>query len=159
MNEALIKNWNAAVKPDDEIWNLGDFSFASLKEIMVFLRRLNGKINMVLGNHDKPILQSQKKLIEDKLLNSVQYYKELKINNQLIVLSHYPFRSWNGMHRGSIHCHGHCHSNLLPFGKSVDVGVDCKEITDEYRPVSLDEVLSYMSKRSSEIVDHHGVKK
>ena len=48
--------------------------------------------------------------------------------------------------------------SLPPFGKSVDVGVDCKEITEEYRPIHLDEVLKYMSKRDSKVVDHHGMK-
>jgi calcineurin-like phosphoesterase family protein len=52
--------------------------------------------------------------------------------------------------------YGHSHGSLPPFGKSVDVGVDCKEITEDYRPVTADEVLTYMSKREFVAVDHHG---
>jgi hypothetical protein len=38
------------------------------------------------------------------------------------------------------------------------VGVDCKEITTEYRPIHLEEVLAYMSKRNFEAADHHEMK-
>ena len=72
--------------------------------------------------------------------------------------SHYGMRTWNKAHHGAIHLYGHSHSTLPPYGKSVDVGVDCKEITPQYRPIHLDEILSYMSKRKSEVVDHHGMK-
>ncbi len=87
-----------------------------------------------------------------------QNYKELKVEGKFIVLFHYGQRVWNKSHHDSIHLYGHSHGSLPPHGKSVDVGVDCKEITHEYRPVSLDEVVRYMDKRQGEVVDHHGMK-
>ncbi len=156
MDETLINNWNAVVKPNDIVWHLGDFAFCDYKSFTQILRRLNGTKNVILGNHDKIIINNWDNLIDSKLLNSIQYYKELKADGQMIVLLHYGMRVWNKSHHGSIHLYGHSHGSLPPHGKSVDVGVDSKEITSEYRPVSLDEVIKYMSKRQGEVVDHHG---
>lgn len=155
MNEALIHNWNAIVKPEDIVFNLGDFSFQKYPEFKNTLRRLHGKINLVLGNHDTMIVNNQKDLLNLELLNSIQHYLEFKHNGQLIVMLHYGMRVWRDSHKGSIMCYGHSHGSLPPHGKSVDVGIDCKEITDEYRPIHLDELLKYMSKREPEKVDHH----
>jgi hypothetical protein len=47
---------------------------------------------------------------------------------------------------------------MKAFAKSVDVGVDNKEITSEYRPIHFDEVYEFMKDREDVIVDHHGAK-
>lgn len=155
MNEALIANWNKLVKPEDTVYHLGDFAFMTYREFKNTCRRLNGSINVILGNHDNVITNNVRDLISSNSLNSVQDYKEIKAGGKNFVLFHYGQRVWNKSHHGSIHLYGHSHGSLPPFGKSVDVGVDCKEITDEYRPIHLDEVLAYMDKRVGEKVDHH----
>lgn len=159
MNEALIKNWNDNVKPNDTIWTLGDFSFGNYQLTTGVLSRLNGNHHMVYGNHDQTIMANYKTLLDSGLVQSIQYYKELKHDDQLIILFHYGMRVWRSSHHGSILLYGHSHGSLPPFGKSVDVGVDCKEITPEYRPVSIDEVLAYMKNRQGQVVDHHGKNK
>jgi calcineurin-like phosphoesterase family protein len=156
MDENLIANWNTIVKENDIIYHLGDFAFCRLQEIKNILRRLNGNIHMILGNHDKSLDENWEDILDDGKIISMRDYRCLKINKQKIVLSHYAMRVWDGSHIGSWHLYAHSHGTLPPFGLSVDVGVDCKEITSEYRPVSLDEVRDYMSKRTTEIVDHHG---
>lgn len=155
MNEALIKNWNALVKPEDTVYHLGDFAFMPYREFKNTVRRLNGIIHVILGNHDNVISNNVKDLISSGSLASVQNYLEIKPAGQMIVLFHYGQRVWNKSHHGSIHLYGHSHGSLPPHGKSVDVGVDCKEITPEYRPIHLDEVLAYMKNRQGEKVDHH----
>jgi len=158
MNEALINNWNAVVNEKDIVWNLGDFSFGNIKDTESVLRRLNGQHNMVLGNHDGIIVSNKARLLQGKLLNSIQDYKEIKVEDHKIVLCHYSFRVWNKSHSGSWHCYGHSHGTLPPHGLSLDVGVDCKEITSEYRPISFDELKSFMFKRSVSVIDQHGSK-
>jgi calcineurin-like phosphoesterase family protein len=111
---------------------------------------------VVLGNHDQVITYNRRELLQEGLLSSIQNYAEVKAQRKLIVLFHYGQRVWNRSHHGSIHLYGHSHGSLPPFGLSVDVGVDSKEITEEYRPVSFDEVVKYMASRKSEVVDHHG---
>lgn len=54
MDEDLIKRWNAIVKKDDIVYHLGDFSFYMTKEkVSSIVRRLNGTIYLIKGNHDK----------------------------------------------------------------------------------------------------------
>ncbi|HEY5268381.1 MAG TPA: metallophosphoesterase family protein [Candidatus Saccharimonadales bacterium] len=155
MNSALIKNWNERVATSDIVYHLGDFAFMTLDQIKNVTKCLNGTKHLILGNHDKTIIQNKNDLLKCGSFNSIQNYYELKANGEFIVLFHYGQRVWNKSHRGSIMLYGHSHGSLPPLGKSVDVGVDCKEITSDYRPVSLDEVLTYMSKREFVAVDHH----
>lgn len=157
MNERMIEAWNAQVQPDDTVYHLGDFAFCSYKELRTLMYRLNGEKHLILGNHDKTIIQHQTDLLRLPTIASIQRYVELKAEGQFFVLFHYGQRVWNKSHHGAIHLYGHSHGSLPPHGKSVDVGVDCKEITYEYRPVSIIEVLDYMSKRKGEVVDHHGM--
>lgn len=155
MNEALIKNWNQVVGKNDTVYHLGDFAFMPYDKFKNLLWRLNGYIHFMRGNHDKMIDQHKQDILRVGKIVSIQDYKEIKVAGKMIVLFHYGQRVWNKSHHGSIHLYGHSHGSLPPFGRSVDVGVDCKEITHEYRPVSLDEVLDYMSKREFQKVDHH----
>lgn len=155
MNEALIKNWNAVVKPNDEVWDLGDFSFGNYMQTCQVLSRLNGRHNFVMGNHDKVIIQNRQDLLKSKLFNSIQDYKEIKQDGQKIVLFHFSPRVWNGSHHNAWCLWGHSHNSLEPYGKSFDVGVDSTVITKEYRPISFEEVKEYMDKVQPMIVDHH----
>jgi len=156
MNEHMVNEWNALVKPNDEIYHLGDFAFMPFTDFKKLLWRLNGIKHHIRGNHDKMIDQNKKQLISSGALASSQDYRELKTSgNPMIVMFHYGQRVWNKSHHGSIHLYGHSHGSLPPHGKSVDVGVDCKEITEEYRPIHIDEVLEYMNKREFQAVDHH----
>lgn len=156
MNEMMLQEWNKIVKPQDVIYHMGDVSFMPFPKLKNYLYRMNGTIHVTLGNHDKDITRNQSELLRQGKIASITHYRELNMGGEFIVLFHYGQRVWNKSHRGSIHLYGHSHGSLPPHGKSVDVGVDCKEITHEYRPIHLDEVIRYMSKRESEVVDHHG---
>lgn len=147
MNEALINNWNKVVNPGDTVYHLGDFALCSLTQLEKILARLNGEIHIITGNHDKVILQNQAGLIATNRLKSVQQYLEFKYNNYHIVLFHYGCRVWHWSYRGSILLYGHSHGRLPPYGRSMDVGVDSKVITQEYRPVSIEEVLKFIEKQ------------
>lgn len=158
MNEMMIQEWNKLVKPGDLVYHNGDFAFLPTDKLEKLLRRLSGSIHLVLGNHDKDIIKNRNQLLKQGKLATIQHYNELNVDGQKIILFHYGCRVWNKSHHGSILLYGHSHGSLPPFGKSVDIGVDCKEITHEYRPIHLDEVLKYMSKREQSVVDHHGMK-
>jgi len=65
MNEKLIANWNMRVKPEDTVFFLGDFCFrtdnetseqlggAGKEKADFWIKRLNGNIIFVKGNHDR----------------------------------------------------------------------------------------------------------
>lgn len=156
MNEGLIERWNEVVKPGDIVWSLGDFAFMPYDNIVEIIKRLNGNLHMVLGNHDQKIAQNRKELLESGLVKEIRDYKELSWNKQRICLFHYGQRAWNGSHYGSWQLFGHTHGDMEPYGKSVDVGVDSAFIlgTAPYRPFSFEEIESFM--RNQPIFKHHG---
>jgi len=52
MHYVMIKKWNVVSK-NDTVLHLGDFSFGNKKMVTAIRKKLNGKIYMVKGNHDK----------------------------------------------------------------------------------------------------------
>ena len=155
MNEALIENHNDTVNYNDVVWFLGDFSFMNADKTKGLLGRLNGQKNLVLGNHDKQLSKHSSRFIGKGMFNAIYDYREIHVEKQAIVLFHYGTRVWNKHHHGSWLLYGHSHGSLPPHGKSVDVGVDDKNITDEYRPYAFEEVERFMRNRDKLVVDHH----
>lgn len=149
MEDQLIDNWNSKVKNNDTIYHLGDFAFTWWKDassVDDLLAKLNGNKILLIGNHDS--FQVKK----SKLWSSVHDYLEIKVSKQKAILSHYPFRVWNGMGHGSFMLHGHSHGSLLDIGgKTMDVGTDCHN----WHPIRFDEVCEYMQDREIKIEDHH----
>jgi calcineurin-like phosphoesterase family protein len=146
MDERMIAAWNRTVSYDGVVYFLGDFSFYNPEKTRRIRSRLNGTIHYIRGNHDKSVDK-----IKDTF-ESYSDYKEITIEDQKIILCHYPFAEWNGAHKGSWHLHGHQHGNgprvAIP---RLDVGVDC--FPDG--PVSYSEVERIMARRIWEPVSHH----
>lgn len=157
MNIALLSSINNTVGLNDELWFLGDWSFGGFDNIKKFRDQINCQnIHFVFGNHDHHI-ENNKNGIRD-LFKSVQYYKELTIEGQKIILCHYAMRVWNKSHKGAIHLYGHSHGTLeySTNGKSMDVGVDnAFKLFKEYRPFSFKEIKSILNKRDINFIDHH----
>jgi calcineurin-like phosphoesterase family protein len=130
MDSLLRERWNAVVGPDDEVWHLGDFA-RKPDDVQGLLEQLHGVKHLVRGNNDPP------GTIAAKGWASVQDYAEIQLDGRLLVMCHYPFRTWNGQHKGSIDLHGHSHGRLKPLPRQVDVGVDVWG----WRPVTLEELL------------------
>lgn len=53
MDAALIERWNSKVGQNDIVIHLGDFAFANASKISEIASQLNGKIYLLLGNHDR----------------------------------------------------------------------------------------------------------
>ena len=54
MNSTLIKNYNEVVRPDDTCYILGDLAMGiNSLELTKYIRRMNGRKILILGNHDK----------------------------------------------------------------------------------------------------------
>lgn len=153
MNEAIIANHNACVKPDDDFWFLGDFVFGEnkIRKGANFLRRLNGRKNLIFGNHDPHTREF------GCMFDSYGHYAEISVNKQRIVLMHYAMRIWNKSHHGVWQLYGHSHNTLPddPTLLSFDAGVDCHN----FRPLSFDDVDAIMKKKSYKPIDHHGQEK
>jgi len=147
MNNTIVNRINEKVPHDGVLFHLGDWSFGGIAKIAEFRHRLNVReIHLILGNHDHHMEAGR----ELDNFTSVQYYKEITVNNQLIILFHYGMRVWRHNYKGSWHLYGHSHGSLPSFGQSMDVGVD----THDFKPYSFGD-LQILKKNKIEIVDHH----
>jgi calcineurin-like phosphoesterase family protein len=159
MNATIVNNINENVMQDDILICLGDWSFGGYESIREFWDRIVCKnIHLVLGNHDHHIENNRGG--SQGLFKSVSHYNTLKIAEHTFRLMHYPISSWDGLNKGVMHLHGHCHlPTNLRFGKGqrMDVGMDGHP---EFRPYNvMREVVPLLRHRpkASEIgdFDHH----
>lgn len=170
-DEQLIANWNAHVKPGDDVFFVGDLVFGKKEHALPLRQRLTGNIHFIEGNHDTAAHQ-----IRDTFI-WFREVKMIKVNEQKIWLSHYAHRVWEASHHGVWHLYGHSHHSLVddPNALSFDVGVDSTAVRlarpdvygtgvipdeglrpEDYRPIHFDEVAALMAKKTFVPVDHHG---
>jgi len=151
MDEILVARWNERVSNKDKIYFLGDFMFTRRKgDPDAMLDRLNGQKFLIIGNHDsKPTKNA-------KGWNATYRLQKVVVDNQTIILCHYPMFSWQGSCHGSWMLHGHCHGTLqtssnysgIDFDRLLlkDVGVDvCPN------PLSFGEIRSEMNAKESNL--------
>ena len=159
MNNELVNAINRTVKEDDTLFHMGDWSFGNIREVAEFRRRIHCKnVHLIYGNHDDGIEEDEEL---QNLFSSVQHYKEVAIDGDMICLFHYKQTIWNKSHRDAYHLYGHSHSGAehMVIGRSMDVGVDnAFKMLGEYRPFSHEEILYFLKGRKQKAVDHHGVK-
>jgi calcineurin-like phosphoesterase family protein len=141
MNAMIIKNWNDRIMAKDEVYILGDVTMKGEEFALEVLSQLKGRKYLILGNHDKFAL---KKTFPDWVFEWIKDYYELKYNNDVFTLFHYPILEWNGYHKGYYQLHGHQHNgpeynlnNIRNGIRRYDVGVDA----NGFKPVSLEEIV------------------
>ena len=111
MEEIIVMNWNAVVKPGDTVHILGDFCWGKSDEWLRILRRLKGDKVLILGNHDlKQYPPELRRMFAD-----IKEYKEIVDNGynnegRKVILSHYPmpfFKHANNHKYFMLHGHVH----------------------------------------------------
>lgn len=143
MNETLIANWNSVVGPDDIVFHLGDFCLGGSAEWTNILNRLNGKIYLIVGNHDiKNLRQGYYSHFEH-----IAMQMHIEVGKQKIYLNHCPFLCYGGAYRDTWQLFGHVHTSKqntgidaprlhMLFPTQYDVGVD----NNNFTPVSFEQV-------------------
>ena len=158
MNASIVNNINEVVGQDDVLIHFGDWSFGGFENIEELRNRIWCKeIHLIYGNHDHHLVNNRENC--QSLFTSTQWFLQLNYMGETMECMHYPIASWNGLNKGRIHLHGHCH---LPNEKKIlyrrmDVGMDGHL---EFRPYDLHrEILNPMKKQpiGSElgVDDHH----
>jgi len=157
MNEIIVNNINSVVGQDDVLIHLGDWSFGGFENIKIFRDRIVCKeIHLILGNHDEHIEKNRDGVQE--LFACVNHYTKLMYKFETLVLMHYPIDSWDGLNKGHIHLHGHCHlpqQKVFGKGRRMDVGIDGNMF---FMPYELDNVIKIVKMReirSNMDGDHH----
>ena len=52
VNYGLVKNWNSVIGKTDTVLHLGDLAWGGYDKIKTWVKRLNGNIILIRGNHD-----------------------------------------------------------------------------------------------------------
>jgi len=159
MNAAIVDNLNHYVGQDDVLIHLGDWSFGGFENIEEFHNRLICKnIHLVLGNHDHHIDRNRGDI--RKLFLSVSWFEQFSYQGETIECCHYPISSWNGLRKGRIHLHGHCHlpiNKKISNGRRMDVGLDGSL---GFIPYGLHDTIKMLKKLpigfEMGVNDHHG---
>ncbi len=136
-DKTIIKNWNSKVTENDTVYILGDFCYKSGRHPADYLKQLNGKKVLILGNHDGAITKDIRNL--SRYFEEITPYKEIYEDKTKIVLCHYPIIEWNGFFHEALHFYGHIHNNIenqaYKLMKNVEnaynVGADILDFTPQ----------------------------
>lgn len=161
MNEALIDNWNAVVKPGDRVTIHGDLVMGRIAESLPMVARLNGDKVLILGNHDRPWPGNSEKsrrgwaeqyeAVGLRLIALDWFDEEIK-SGLKVRSSHFPyvgdshdtdrFTDHRPPDKGDWLLHGHVHEAWKVRGRMINVGVDVWD----YTPVHIDTLVEIIEK-------------
>ncbi len=96
MNEYMLEQWNKKVRKNDEVIILGDLSWGKAEETNELLEKLQGRLYLITGNHDR--YQKDKAYNADRF-EWIKSYEELQDNKRKVILCHYPIMCYNGQYR------------------------------------------------------------
>jgi len=150
MDETMIANWNRVVGENDIVFHLGDFCMGGSAKWTNVLNRLNGKIYLIIGNHD---MKNLKQSCSDRF-EKVAMQMYIEVDKQKIYLNHCPFLCYGGAYRDTWQLFGHVHTNKnntgidaprleMLFPTQYDVGVD----NNNFTPVSFEQVKAIIQKQ------------
>lgn len=136
MTHALMDNWNSRIKPNDVVYHGGDMlwrhpppTWDELNWAEYVMKRLNGRIRLILGNHD-----NAKLLVKNDFVESICAWGYFK--KEQFVQTHFPLPR-NQTPPKFVNVHGHTHNNQDNEPHQINI---CVEHT-LYHPVHLDELL------------------
>ena len=142
MDEYLISAWNSRVRPNDNIYIIGDLIFRSTASPESYLNKLNGKKHLIIGNHDSDWI---KKVELTKYFITLERFFEFSDGQNRITLCHYPLMSWNKMAKGSYMIHGHIHNNqngiYFPLIRQMPNLLNAGVEINNFYPVTLNELI------------------
>jgi calcineurin-like phosphoesterase family protein len=132
MDEGLIRNWNAFVGTEDEIFILGDVFFCGKTRAKEIMKRLNGKKFLISGNHDWGKIPTHRCL--EFGFEWIKTHDWVTIGGQEVALSHFPyigdhtsfdrFLEYRIADKGLPLLHGHVHTIWRQRERMINVGVD-----------------------------------
>jgi calcineurin-like phosphoesterase family protein len=150
----IIKNWNSIITNEDDIYVLGDFFLGSdINYVKETLAKLNGKIHLIIGNHDS---KAKLNIYRDAPnIFSIDYATIITYKKRQFYLSHYPTMTADYQshpEKAIFNLFGHTHSKDKFYNGSpymYNVAVDA----NDNKPVSIDYVYNALIERYNEVLD------
>jgi calcineurin-like phosphoesterase family protein len=149
MNYDMVRRWNDVVEPDDRVFHLGDFAMGDPIEWPKWVIKLNGRITLVLDNHDRSVETMLGIGFAEVVENVV-----VSVDGSRLWLNHFPPSAYfeeRGRPRKYVRpeppaaydialC-GHVHEKWTTYDNVVNVGVDRWNFT----PISLEQIVSELA--------------
>lgn len=153
-DEAVIKNWNETVSAEDIVYHLGDLMLGDNLYGIECVKRLNGHIKLIRGNHDTDARwKLYEKLPNVELVGWADVIKYKKYN---FYLSHHPTLTSNlekapHLRMHLINLYGHTHQmgkfyQDMPY--MFHVGLD----SNDNRPILLDDAIELMKEETKRCI-------
>lgn len=152
-DEAVIRNWNSIVGPNDDVYHLGDVMLGDNDYGMKCLSRLNGNIHLVLGNHDTDtrieLYESCPNIVE------IVHAAQIKYKKNYFFLCHYPVITANyddqkAWAKHLINLHGHTHSQNTFFNNNPYMYNVALDAHDNF-PVLIDDIIEEVRQKKMEM--------
>ena len=151
MNEAIIARHNKLVQPEDDVYVLGDLMLGDSEKGIECIKRMNGKLHIVRGNHDTDrrweLYKSLPNVVE---MDNAIYLKYKKHN---FYMSHYISLTGNlekeSLTQMTLNLFGHTHQKdnfYMDMPYLYHVGVDSHNCS----PVLLDDIIEEMHQKVEE---------
>lgn len=107
--ETVIKNYNEIIRPNDEVFILGDCILTNDNFGMKCLHQLNGIKYLAIGNHDST--KRIERYRQEKIFNDIQYGYRFDFGKITFYAQHYPAMMGNYKDKHPTIClAGHTHS-------------------------------------------------
>ena len=153
-DEAVIKNWNETVGPDDTVYHLGDLMLGDNAHGIECVKRLNGHIKLIRGNHDTDARWKLYATLPNVEL--IGWAEVIKYKKYQFYLSHHPTLTSNlekapHLRMHLINLYGHTHQmgkfyQDMPF--MFHVGLD----SNDNRPILLDDAIELMKEETQRCI-------
>ena len=148
MNEEIVKRFNSIVTGDVIMGDPANIEY---------VKRLNGKLHIVLGNHDTPTRRRLYATAVDNVVEICEYATVIKYKKQEIYLSHYPTMVVNedikevvSLKQCVLNFFGHTHQTERFYNndpRMFHVGVD----SNNCYPVPIDDILDVMKEKLNKV--------
>lgn len=156
MNEAIIERHNSKVDTDDDVYVLGDLCLGGgepgiTAKNKALIERMNGRIHIILGNHDTPARQEMYRMCSNVV--EVVYATMIHYRGYHFYLSHFPTLTANlekeSLKQCTINLSGHTHSSD-PFYQDMPFMYNCAMDAHNCTPVLLDDAIEMMKNKVKE---------
>ena len=135
---AVLALFNETVNQDDEVYILGDLMLEDNGHGLKFIRQLNGKLHIILGNHDSNTRIELYKQLPNVV--EVTYATIITIGKYSFYLCHYPVLIHNyDDNKKMWNLHGHTHSieKFSEYYHCYNVALDAHKCC----PIPIDDII------------------
>lgn len=154
-DEEIIQRWNERVGHDDIVYHLGDVMLGDNEYGMNCLRRLNGQIKIIRGNHDTDSRWSLYSTLPN--VECLGWAEVIKYRKYHFYLSHHPTMTSNLEKAPYLRMHlinlfGHTHQKNK-FYNDIPFMFHCGLDTHDCAPVLLDDAIEMMKEETKKCIE------